>query len=97
MNDISVNSGNIKTKVSELVSKIQTEIIDAGTKSETAVINVIENSSGDFVDSLKEEVSRETAVICAVGKLLIEMANFIQAAANEFAEVDTTYNQSKVH
>lgn len=96
MSDISVNSGNIETKVSELTDKIQMEIIDAAKKSETTIISAVENSSGDFVDSLKEEVSRETAVMCSVGELLVKMADFIQAAAAEFAKVDTTYNKSKV-
>ena len=96
MGDISINSANIESRVSELTRKIQTEIISAGTKSGKAVIDAVENSSGDFIDALKEEVSRETAVINSVGKLLIAMADYVQTAANEFARVDTTYNSLKI-
>lgn len=97
MSDISINSGSIENTVSELVSKIQTEIIDAGTSSGNTIISAIENSSGDFIDSLKEEVSSEVDIINSVGELLIAMVNYIQSAAGAFTHVDTTYGVTKIH
>lgn len=96
MSDISISSSNTERAVSELISKIQTEIIDAGATKGNTIIGAIENSAGDFIDSLKEEVAQEAAVINTVGDLLIAMANYIQSASTAFANVDTTYNSSKV-
>lgn len=96
MSDISINSSNTERAVSELVNKIQTEIIDASVTSGNAIISAMEQSAGDFIDSLKEEVTQETAIINSVGDLLIAMANYIQSASAAFANVDTTYNSSKV-
>lgn len=96
MSDISINSSNTERAVSELVNKIQTEIIDASVTSGNAIISAMEQSAGDFIDSLKEEVTQETAIINSAGDLLIAMANYIQSASAAFANVDTTYNSSKV-
>lgn len=96
MSDISINSSNTERAVSELVNKIQTEIIDASVTSGNAIISAMEQSAGDFIDSLKEEVTQETAIINSVGDLLIAMVNYIQSASAAFANVDTTYNSSKV-
>lgn len=94
MSDISINIGSVQSSVTEIVNKIQTDIIDASATSQTTIINAIENSSGDFIESLKEEVKEEVAVINLVGELLISMANYIQSAANEFNIVDSIYNSS---
>lgn len=96
MSDISINSSNTERAVSELVNKIQTEIIDASVTSGNAIISAMEQSAGDFIDSLKEEVTQETAIINSAGDLLIAMVNYIQSASAAFANVDTTYNSSKV-
>lgn len=96
MSDISISSSNTERAVSELINKIQTEIIDAGATSGNAIIGAVEHSAGDFIDSLKEEVAQETVVINLAGDLLIAMANYIQSASTAFANVDTTYNSSKV-
>lgn len=96
MSDISISSGSIEATVADIISKIQTEIIDKGTESGNAIVAVIENSSGDFINSLKETVTKETTVISSVGELLIAMANYIQAAADAFAYVDAAYDSSKV-
>lgn len=96
MSDISINSSNTERAVSELVNKIQTEIIAASVTSGNAIISAMEQSAGDFIDSLKEEVTQETAIINSVGDLLIAMVNYIQSASAAFANVDTTYNSSKV-
>ena len=96
MSDISINSSNIECAVSEIISKIQTEIIEGSRTSENRIIGAVGYSAGDFIDSLKNEVAQETAIMSLVGELLIAMANYIQSAANAFAAVDTTYNTSKV-
>lgn len=96
MSDISISSGSIEATVADIISKIQTEIIDKGTESGNAIVAVIENSSGDFINSLKETVTNETNVISSVGELLIAMANYIQAAADAFAYVDAAYDSSKI-
>lgn len=96
MSDISINSSNIESVVSELINKIQTEIIDASATSGNAITSAVEHSAGDFIDSLKEEVEQETAIMNLVGDLLIAMANYIQSASTAFTNVDTTYGSSKV-
>lgn len=96
MNDVSINNGNTERAVSEIISKVQTGIIEAGRASESVILSAVERSAGDFIDALKKEVVRETAVLNSVGELLIAVANYVQSAANAFANVDTTYNASKV-
>lgn len=96
MSDISISSSGTERAVSEIINKIQTEIIDASTTSGNTIINAIGNSAGDFIDSLKEEVAQEAAMMNSVGELLIAMANYIQSASIAFGNVDTTYNTSKV-
>lgn len=96
MRDISINSSNTERAVSEIISKIQTEIIEAGQASGNRILGAVEHSAGDFIESLKNEVTRETAIMNSVGELLIAMANYIQSASNAFANVDTMYNASKV-
>lgn len=96
MSDISISSGNTEQVVSELINKIQTEIIDAGSTSGSAITSTIEHSCGDFIDSLREEVAQETAIMNSVGDLLIAMANYIRSASTTFENVDTTYSSSKV-
>lgn len=96
MSNISISSSNTEQMVSELINKIQTEIIDASAASENMIISAVEHSAGDFIDSLKEEVAQEAAVMNLAGELLIAMAKYIQSASAAFASVDTTYNTSKV-
>lgn len=96
MSDISINSSNTERAVSEIISKIQTEIIEESRTSGNRIIDSIGDSAGDFIDSLKNEMAQETAIMSSVGELLIAMANYIQSAANAFAAVDTTYNTAKV-
>lgn len=92
MSDISINSSNTESVVAEIINKVQTEIIEAGRISGNRIINAAEHSAGEFIESLKNEVAQEAAVINSVGELLIEMANYIQSAANAFSDVDMTYN-----
>lgn len=96
MGDISISSSNTERIVMELISKIQTKIIDAGAASGNKIISAAEHSAGDFIGSLKEEAAQEAAVIKLTGELLIAMAEYILSAANAFAEVDETYDISKV-
>lgn len=96
MDSISISRSNTDSAVSEIINKIQTEIIDAGKASGNTIINAVENSAGELINSLKEEVAKEIATINEVGDLLISMANYIQSAAEAFANVDDTYNKSKV-
>lgn len=96
MSDISINRSNTERVVLELINKIQAEIIDASVVSGNAVISAVEHSAGDFIDSLREEVTQEVAIVNSVGELLIAMADYIQSASTAFANVDTTYNSSKV-
>lgn len=95
MSDISISSSNTEQVVSELINKIQTEIIDAGSTSGSAITNAIEHSCGDLIDSLREEVAQETAIMNSVGDLLIAMADYIRSASTDFENVDTKYSSSK--
>lgn len=96
MSDISISSSNTEKVVMELISKIQTEIINSSEASGNTVINAIEHSAGDFIGSLKEEMVQEITIMNSVGELLIEMAKYIQSASIAFENVDTIYNNSKV-
>lgn len=96
MSDISISSSNTESAVSELITKIQTDIIDAAKTSGDNMANAVVNSAGDFIDSLKIEVAQEAEVMNTVGELLMAMANYIQSAADDFASVDTTYSTSKI-
>ncbi|MCM1263047.1 MAG: hypothetical protein NC313_10040 [Butyrivibrio sp.] len=96
MSDISISSSSTETAVSELITAIQTDIIDAAQTSKDNIMNAVVDSSGDFIDSLISEVEKETEIVNAAGELLIAMANYIQSAADAFATVDTTYNTSKI-
>lgn len=96
MRDVSVNSSTVGSETNKLIAAIQTDIIDATETSCTAIIDSIENSAGDFIESLKAEVNNEAALITAVGELLIEMLNYVQSAANCFASIDYTYSGSHV-
>ncbi len=96
MRDISINKSNTERAVSELVQKVQTEIIDAGRTSGNVIIGAAMHSAGDFIDALKEEVAKETEVMDSVGELLIAMADYILSASNAFASVDAAYDTSKV-
>lgn len=96
MSDISISSSSTETAVAELITTIQTDIIDAAQTSKDNITNAVVDSSGDFIDSLISEVEKETEIVNAAGELLIAMANYIQSAADAFATVDTTYNTSKI-
>lgn len=96
MSDISINSSNTEREVSEIISKIQTEIIEGSQASGNVIIGAVGHSAGDFIESLKNEVAQETAIMSSVGELLVAMANYIQSASTAFANVDTTYSSSKI-
>lgn len=94
MRNINIISGNVDNMVSEIVKKVQTEIIDASAASRDTLIGIIENSSGDFIDSFKTEITEEVGTINAIGELLIEVAEYVQSAAHAFANVDAAFNIS---
>lgn len=95
-NNISVNISSTENRVSGLINRIQTEIIDASRISKDIILNAVENSAGDFIDSLREEVMQEAAAMNLAGELLIAMADYIRSASVALASVDTAYNNSKV-
>lgn len=92
MANVSIHYEIVTSNVEMLVKKIQSGIIDGSAKSGERIIETVENSSGDFIEALKEEVNQETAVIREVGELLIAMAQYVQSAADSFAGVDRSYN-----
>lgn len=96
MCDISISSSSTESMISGLISRIRTNIIDKSKASGDTIVNAVENSAGDFIESLKAEVEQEVAMMNAVGELLIAMADYIQAASVSFADVDTTYNTTKI-
>lgn len=96
MVNVSINSSSTERAVTELVSRIQTEIIEAGQVAGNRIVSAAEHSAGDFIDSLKTEVTRETEIVNSVGELLIAMANYIQSASNAFMVVDKIYDRQKL-
>lgn len=96
MSDISISIENTEQAVAEFINMIQTNIIDAAEASGNAIISIVEHSEGDFINTFKEEVLQEVAVINSIGELLIAMANYIQSASKAFAGVDAQHNTSRV-
>lgn len=96
MDSISISRNNTESAVSEIVGKIRTEVIKAAEDSEKTIINAIERSSGEFIDSLKEQIVREGDTVREAGELLIAVAEYVRSAAAAFADVDRTYSTSKI-
>ena len=96
MINISINSSGTERAVAELISKIQTEVIESGRTSGNMIVNAVGQSAGDFIESLKNEVAQETEIMNSVGELLIAMANYIQSASNAFAVVDKKFDHQKI-
>lgn len=96
MVNVSINSSSTERAVTELVSRIRTEIIETGQTTGNRIVSTAEHSAGDFIDSLKTEVTRETEIVNSVGELLIAMANYIQSASNAFMVVDKIYDRQKL-
>lgn len=96
MINISINITSTQQAVADLISKIHTEIIEAGQTSENMIVNAVGHSAGDFIESLKNEVAQETEIMNSVGELLIAMANYIQSASNAFAVVDKKFDHQKI-
>lgn len=96
MDSISINMSSTKSAVSEVENIIDNEVIEEAKKSAKMIIDSIEKSSGEFIDSLKEEVKREETLIEEVGNLLISVAKYVQSAAETFADVDQLYNITKL-
>ena len=96
MSDVSVSLSTVGSETAKIIAAIQADIIDATETSRITILDSIENSAGDFIESLKTEVIREAATITSVGKLLIEMLNYVQAAANCFAYIDYSYSGSHI-
>ena len=94
MDNIIVVSENVDDTVSAIVQRVQTEIINASAASRDTLFDIIENSSGDFIDSLKTEIIEEVDTINVIGELLIEVANYVQSAAHAFTNVDAAFNTS---
>ncbi len=98
MNDININFNGAMTDdiMSSIASNIRTGIIDASKTSGDTIISSIEHSSGDLIESFKEEISNEMAIINSVGELLISMTEYIISAKDAFVYVDTIYDSSKI-
>ena len=95
MDSVSINMSSTKSAVSEIENIINSEVIGEAKKSTKRIINSIEESSGEFIDSLKEEVKREEELIGGIGNLLIAVAKYVQSAAETFADVDQIYSITK--
>ena len=52
MVNVSINSSSTERVVTELVSRIQTEIIEAGQTAGNRIVSTAEHSAGDFILSL---------------------------------------------
>lgn len=96
MSDISIDIVSTELVIEELINKIQTEIIDKAETSGGTLKNIIEHSSGDFINSINEEMIQEVEVINSIGELLKSIAEYIQSAAEEFAKVDSVYSTSRI-
>lgn len=96
MDSISISKSNTERVTSRIISDIETHIIEAARISGDEIIRTVGYSSGDFIESLREEIKEEVMMMNAVGELLISVAKYIQSAATAFADVDSAYNISKV-
>lgn len=96
MDSISICYINTEFRISRIISKIETEIIGESERSKEKILAAIERSSGEFIDSLKEEAERESGMIRETGELLIAVVKYIESAAMAFADVDQAYSASKI-
>lgn len=96
MNNLHITKDIVDIIVTQFKENIQTEIIDASETSGNLIFNTIENSSGEFINSLKDVVKEEILVLSAIGGFLTDTADYIQAAASAFFDVDAEYNSSKL-
>lgn len=96
MDSISISKSNTESRVLDVISRIQTYVIDGSKAAGQEVINAAGFSNGDFINALRAEVGQEVIMLNSVGELLISVANYVQSAVNAFSEVDDRYNTSKV-
>lgn len=96
MDSVSINIANLEEEISSLRIIINQEIKYISLVRKNEIFNALENSSGDFVDAIKEQVAAESAILISIGDLLLEMIDFVQSAANALMNVDTRYSNPKV-
>lgn len=97
MGKVSINQSRVEQTAASISGRVQTEVIDAGTASAKKMISALENSCGDFADSLREEIQKEMTAIEETGQLLIALANYIKSAAADFDEVDKAHQDLRVN
>lgn len=95
MDSINISLGMVEATVSEITDSINERIIEGAKDSKEEIINLIEDSSGAFIDSLKEAVEREVRLIEDIGNLLIAATKYVESAAEAFTEVDQSYDFNK--
>lgn len=96
MADIGIKPEEVGSILTDIISRVESEIIESSADTKNIIIDTIDNSAGDFVNSLAENITKETDTICDIGELLIAIANYIQSATDEFVAVDQSHNTSKV-
>ncbi len=96
MADIGIKPEEVGSILTDIISRVESEIIEASVDTKNIIIDAIDNSAGDFVTSLTENITKEADTICDIGELLIAIANYIQSATDEFAAVDQSHHTSKV-
>lgn len=96
MDSINISLEMVELTASEIEGSINERIIEGAKDSKDKIINLIEDSSGAFIDSLKEEVEREVRLVEDIGNLLIAAAKYVESAAESFTEVDRSYDFSKL-
>lgn len=96
MDSVSINIENLEAEASTIRSDIKFRIHDFSLRIKNDIFNALENSSGDFVDAIKEQVAAESATLIYIGDFLLEIMDYVQSAANALMEVDMQHSTSKV-
>ncbi len=94
--NINIQKSELDNQADHLIRQIQTDIIEYAQQSKEKIENAIENSSGDFMDALKETLSKETKVMEETGEFLIAVIEYVKSAAAGFEELDQQNQQNKV-
>lgn len=97
MANISIDHQNVEQTAASLAARAKSEVINAGTASCEKILGILEVSSGEFADSLREEIGKEKAVVEKAGNLLVALADYIQKASSDFAEADQRHQQARVN
>lgn len=95
--DISVSGSTVAERAESIRKVIIENIISFANEKRDYLTSCIQNSSGEFVDKLVDNIGEEADAIINIGEALNAVVDYVVAASNNFARVDANYNRSKIN